>query len=604
MKKRLHLLAFSVVLSLTAISQNLPAFSSKTDVPISVGQKRLANNQASQKLEAATLVASGGVVSTRTAAAATIPYTYGFDNSALTSTSGADGWLITDAAAQMKGGAAITGLSALSGSTYLTSNYDSNAARNAWAFSPDFTLTAGTTYYVSIYAYVPGYLSDKDEFKLTVGSDQTSASQTTILIDKTGANAEVISSWKKFEVTFTPSIDGIYYFAIAHCTSIKDINMVAFEDFRVGTTVAPPTANIYYKGGLQDANSESVILISPEEAITFTGNMQDADSFSWAFENANTTSSTQNPVSVSYLAEDTTTTTLSATNAGGTTAVTAGFNIQYPVAGLSAYVYNFKPFDGLSVYRISSNAYDYMVGPNSFYTKFAEKYEVPANTIIEVTRVILPLYRYRLSTTDRAKNLTVSIYDVDVNGLPGTLIGSVSSPYSTVFGTTNITTGSSLTSKSIAFTSAVSVTGSFFIVVDFGSITVSTTNYLALASTSERTAYADNTFYTYSSSTWEGGPDDNYGVASYIIPYITYTKTTTSINGSKADKSATQAYYADGKLNITNANAGNAVYVYNLSGSLVYSNILTDSNTALNIPLAKGVYLVKAAGKASKIIVN
>lgn len=76
MKKRLHLLAFSVVLSLTAISQNLPAFSSKTDVPISVGQKRLANNKASQKLEAATLVAPEGVVSTRTVAAATIPYTY------------------------------------------------------------------------------------------------------------------------------------------------------------------------------------------------------------------------------------------------------------------------------------------------------------------------------------------------------------------------------------------------------------------------------------------------------------------------------------------------------------------------------------------------
>lgn len=509
----------------------------------------------------------------------------------------------------MKGGGALTNFNALSGTTYLTSGYDAAAARNAWAFSPDFVLTAGTTYYISVYAYVPGYQSTKDEFKLTVGSNQTSASQTTILIDKTGANAEVISSWTKLEASFTPSIDGTYYFAIAHCTSAKDVNYVAFEDFRVATTPAPPmppTASIYYKGGLQNESSGSIngILISPEETITFTGNIQNADTFLWAFENASTASSTQNPVSVSYLAEDTTTTTLSATNAGGTKTVTAGFNIQYPVAGLSASVSNMKPFDGLTVYTVSSNAYDYMVGPNSYYTKFAEKYEVPATTTIEVTGVILPLYRYSLNTADKAKNLTVSIYDVDANGLPGTLIGSVSSPYSTVFGTTNITTGSSLTGKSIAFTSAVSVTGSFFIVVDFGSITVSTTNYLALASTSQRTAYTDNTFYMYLSGAWEGSPDDDYGVASYIIPYITYTKTTTSINGSKADKSATQAYYADGKLNITNANAGNAVYVYNLSGSLVYSNILTDSNTALNIPLAKGVYLVKAAGKASKIIVN
>ncbi|GEM_PF-2376316 len=157
-------------------------------------------------------------------------------------------WLIVDPRNHMGIGTIgdMSGsLEPLTGDTYLYSEYDSGASRNAWAFSPAVEMIKGISYTISVYVNAPGYGSN-DEFKVTVGTSRDQAGQTITLIDRTGSNS-ITTGQYDFELqtaTFTPTENGEYYFGLNHCTIAYDINSIAFEDFSIDAEI-PDTGLTY-----------------------------------------------------------------------------------------------------------------------------------------------------------------------------------------------------------------------------------------------------------------------------------------------------------------------------------------------------------------------
>lgn len=562
-----------------------------------IGKKSQGNFLQFNQLSTPAKVRAAGPIST-------FPYVENFDSTSIAS----DGWLITDASttadANMTSGT-LTGLTPLSGSSYLISGYDTPSPRNAWAFSPSVSLTAGVAYHVYVWAYAPGYNGVNDEFKVTVGTDQTSTTQTTVLIDKTGTNSESITDWTRFEGTYTPTTSGNFNFAISHCTAEVDVNYVAFENFAVSENVyiEAPIAQTYYNGGLYSASAvlgDSVYLCG-KQSINYVSSLINADTFSWSFDADATASSTTDVIpSVSYATSGLHTATLTAIGQGGTTVKNISTNIIKPVALTTTdVVYNFKSYDAIENYVISTN--NYVAGPNADYKKIAEKYELPSDATVSISQIYMYVGKYILSTANRAKAFTIQILKADgAGGLPGTVVSSVTPTFSTVLGTATISTS---TLKTYTYTTPVSVTGSFYISLDFTNAgTPSASNSIGLLTTSMR-SYADCTMYAYYNSVWTPESDTNlYGeLSAFIAPKITF-QTITSVENPTA--TGLNAFVSGNNLHIQNATAGQNLTVYDLTGHILISEVLKTANDVISISLKKGMYLVKAGEKTAKVMVN
>ncbi len=535
----------------------------------------------------------------------TFPYVENFDVTDITT----EGWLITDASTtvsvKMSNGS-LSGLPALSGSTYLISGYDTPASRNAWAFSPSMSLTAGVTYHIYVWAYAPGYNSINDEFKVTVGTAQTSASQTTILIDKTGTNSAAISEWTRLEGTYTPSASGNYNFAISHCTAAMDVDAVAFENFAVSnnTYIEPPIVQTYVSGGLCSASAvaNDSIYLCGKQAINYVPNFLNTTSFSWNFDTDATASSTTDTIpSVQYATSGLHTATLNTTGPGGNTVKEASYYFIKPVAATTTdVVYNIKSYDAVTNYTVAT--YNYLAGPNSYYKKIAEKFELPANATVSLSQIYMYVGAYTLSTANRAKAFTIQILKADgTDGLPGTVVSSVTPIFSSIFGTTAITTTTGPLMKSYTYSTPVTITGSFYISLDFTNAgTPSATNFVGLYTTSSR-PYADCTMYAYYKSAWTPAYDLFGELSAFVAPKITF-QTVTSVENPSANN--LNAYFADNKLHILNATAGDNLTVFDLAGKVMINQLLKSDNDEISVLLNKGVYLVKSGEKTTKIMVN
>jgi len=546
----------------------------------------------------------------RVGAISTLPYIESFNVSDITT----DGWLISDPAITVLTSGSfnmqigtLAGLPALSGTNYLISGFDTYASRNAWAFSPAITLAGGTTYHIYIYAYAKGYSGVKDEFKVTVGTNQTSATQSTVIIDKTGTNAVSISNWVRYEGTFTPATSGNYNFGISHCTATWDVNAVAFENFIVSESVyvEAPKVDIYSIGGLLSATkvTNNSLYLAETEPINYTVKLTDATSFIWGFDATATSSSTTDSLStVTYTTEGTHKATIDASGPGGSSTGAATHYLIRPVVNVTSdIVYNFKAYDQATTsYFTESN---YVVGPNSYYKKMAEKYSLPANTSVSISKIYLFLGAYNIATANQSKNITISILKADgTGGLPGTVVNTVTTTYASLLGTATV---SSNTTKTYTYSSPVTVTGSFYIAIDFSTITtVSTTNYIGIVSTTPR-KYKDASLYLYYNSAWvsSGALIPNGQLSAYIAPKITYVPTvTTSVERYK--NTDMSIYVAENRLHIQQAEVGNSVKIYNMAGVNVYNTVLAADNSVLPISLKAGIYIVKIADKVTKIIVK
>lgn len=153
----------------------------------------------------------------------------------------ADVWSVSDAAEMMvAGGLSFPGVRAADGQYYLLSE-PYWEARDARATSPQMELENTEQYYVSIYAYTPGYAAYgyelKDEFRILARNVDTE--EETVVIDYSGENARVFDMFTKVEGTFTPTTTGVYEFVLHLCTQEIYVENVAFDRFAIGTSPDP-----------------------------------------------------------------------------------------------------------------------------------------------------------------------------------------------------------------------------------------------------------------------------------------------------------------------------------------------------------------------------
>ncbi len=537
----------------------------------------------------------------RSAVLATLPYFYSFETPTISS----DGWLITDNDPNLS--KATTIVNAPYGNYVLFSQYSSLAPRNMWAFSPSFALTAGTPYFVSIYVYAPGYNGAKDEFKITVGSDQTESSQTTVLIDKSGANATTYSNWTLLQGSFTPSADGNYYFGINHGTSVADVNFVQFDAFAVnqGTPIVyPPSAKIYtWNGGLWSTTSDNnQIYLSPQEPLTYTAvNASNTNSYSWSFADATPANSADPQVTVVYDLDGSKSAGLQLTGNGGTTNLSSDLQVVRPHDGVSDFVWNVTPSEGLDSYTFSD--FNYLLGLNDYYKRVSEKYTLPNNVSVTLNSINFYVAKYALAPENIDKDVAIRVYSVANDGLPGTVLNSYTTSFSALFGNSAISTS---TIKNFALPTPLVITGSFFIEIDFSAFTSATgsTNFLGLYSSSNRISYLKyNTAYIYMDNKWSSTTEAaSATISAGIAPSLSFqTPSTSSIGGNLDSKQNVR--FSDGKLYVSNVPVGNQVRVFDLSGKLLFDATTAQETQAYPLSLGKGVYLVKAGVETTKLLV-
>jgi hypothetical protein len=116
------------------------------------------------------------------------------------------------------------------GSLYYS--WNSTNAANAWAISPVRNLVAGVTYTIS-YWYVTYGGSYTEKLKLTVGSANTVAAQTTVLLDQPSITN---STYTNASVTFTPTTSGAYYFGL-NCYSAANQFYLSVDDFTITSPI-------------------------------------------------------------------------------------------------------------------------------------------------------------------------------------------------------------------------------------------------------------------------------------------------------------------------------------------------------------------------------
>lgn len=469
-------------------------------------------------------------------------------------------------------------------------------------------LTAGTPYYVSIYVYAPGYNGAKDEFKITVGSDQTESSQTIVLIDKSGENATTYSNWTLLQGTFTPIASGNYYFGINHSTSVTDVNFVEFDAFALNEgapIVYPPSAKIHtWNGGLWSATSDNnQIYLSPQEPITYSAvNATNTTSYSWSFADATPSISSDPQVAVVYDQDGSKSASLELTGNGGTTSLSSDLEIVRPHDGISDFVWNITPTEGLESYTF--NNYNYLIGINDYYKRIAEKFTLPSNVEVTLNSINFYVAKYVLAPENIGKDIVIKIYSEGNDGLPGTILNSYTVTFSALFGNSPISTS---TIKNYALPAPLDITGTFFVEIDFSEYTSATgsTNYLGLFSSANRISFLKyNTSYIYMNNKWNSTTEiASATISGAISPSLSFKTPETSSVGRDTD-SKQEVRFSDGKLYIPNLPIGDQVKIFDLSGKLLYNITVGQQNEAYPLSLAKGVYLIKTGRDTTKLFVR
>ena len=111
--------------------------------------------------------------------------------------------------------------------------YSTLNAADAWAFTPSLSLKAAQ---VTITFFTKVGLSGYPEsMKLTVGSDSTVASQTTVLLDSASITN---TTYRRWTATYTPSVAGNYRFAL-NCYSIANQYNLYVDSVTITQVQAP-----------------------------------------------------------------------------------------------------------------------------------------------------------------------------------------------------------------------------------------------------------------------------------------------------------------------------------------------------------------------------
>ena len=513
------------------------------------------------------------------------------------------------------------GADAFSGYYGLASMYDSNNTRDAWAIAPGVELTAGVTYHFGIYSLCQGYNGAIDEWELTIGDAQTIDAQTTVVIDRKGANAVTDLSWTLCQGTFTPETTGTYYPAIHHCTSVKDVNICLWDYFQIDSDHIKifPEGYLYSTGGLWNldqfmADADGYAL-TPSTYIPNNSTLQygcigaNIESIAWDFGAYGTADDIESatPIVTYALAEEDSVcddALLIMSNSDGDEYYMRTFNIKKTDSEMGYFdiVGNIKPEDGLFAPSIDEeNPYAAVAGLSTFWTRFAECFERPADATTAVYG-IAPLYvYYKMSIVNKSKEFTVRILKADENGMPGEAVHSQNYKFSDYFDTNQ----GGLGIATMSFPEPVYVTGTFFIEMEMPEITPSSSNCFMLP-LSTREYHVDNTLYVFNESkkAWSSTYEEFGSHVSMCSGMYVAAEFAEFAGVNKVVTSNYQIYFDGENINVVGAAAGDAIVVTDIAGRTIANTVANDVKTTVNGSFNAGIYLVTINGQTQKIVIR
>lgn len=497
----------------------------------------------------------------------------------------------------------IRDLDAVSGVAYMISGYNGIRAMNSWAFSPGVTLTAGTTYYIGVFVYTPGFQPYLDEVRVTVGTASNEVAQTTVIIDKSGANAEALDAWKLEKGTFTPATTGTYYFALSHCTSAIDVNAVAFDDFSVQTEPIKDVPVIKYldlsKTLWSVTNESPIAYVSEKVGITHSTEVVKANSISWSVNNGATVLSPQaSSTVVKYPADGEYQSTITATNQEGNISQSYTYNVKKISAIHEDFVTSIAPWAKLTASLAWTSDQLPVFGLNNNYREFGEIFTFPTNA--KIKSLAFSANEYTMSGSDLDSPLKFIFYPIKDGYI---LISDVAEYQTTIKGAFG---DPSSPGQEVPQMLVVDIPNPFEVATDSVLVTVvfdaslktSATCKLVLHGAYGATGLQTNTFWVYvSPESGEGSfvPMPSYagtpcGMAMY--PGVEFNVTPSNINNVSAVNITISPNPAKDVLKINGFEGNAKITISNASGVAILSTEANNS-AVLNVEsLNRGIYFV------------
>jgi PKD repeat protein len=442
-------------------------------------------------------------------------------------------------------------------------------------------------------------------------------------------------------VKFKPQVSGAYCFAFTLNTHVNYSGLVAIEDFNITAPglVNRPTASFAF-GGLFEI-MESKMLVFENQKASLVNLSKDADSYEWAVEY---------PSGTTYYSELETpefefnesgeyTVTLTATNVRTSRTTSRTVTVEYvDYVSESLSLMTWNPIqDGLlergSIPSFAANGneeynYDFVTGYNRYYRKFAERFELPEGTKLNISSLSTWMAHYKntpfTSGYDSEFPFEVVFYgETDGKLDENKVFARITSTLKEIFGNSGIGSGAG-EGRSINFVDVygdpIAVEGTFYIAFEFSEDMVITaydpnigrsyfaTNVVKHA-TGVSTLYVKPHAVPYNSAVTADGnwyPVDQLdntkkGLGAYFILWANNKSGEVAINA--LGETIFAARVDGGNLIVSGTQADEIVRVFDANGKLVASAVGRENSTVISIENLKGgIYIVNTLAGTSKFV--
>ncbi|MDD3124106.1 MAG: T9SS type A sorting domain-containing protein [Candidatus Izemoplasmatales bacterium] len=490
-------------------------------------------------------------------------------------------------------------ISAAMGDMYLVSDYDSKAPVNAWAISNvPVELTQGVTYWVSAFFMAPDSYGAQD-MKITMGAT-ADTTHTTVLIDKTGANAVGMPEWTLVKASFTVPTTGSYYFGFNH-KGAADSWYAAMDYFMVSTTepqnpkpmINGFTAAAWNSAWSTNADSPKVYVSSDSSIVNVSADCNFTTDYKWTVSGAEIALlddgglpvDTTYAMSVTIPANASVVLSLKASNAeGDTTAVLASEGVFAPVAASTDTLTNLAPseaYNKIGAFGLSTHS------PMSY----AESFEaLGKDGYAALTGVSFTFYEAYLENYADSM-CVIRILGADENGRPNNNweFGRYTATYASVLGNNAYIASPNTVPTSVTFPQPIGVKGKYFVVIDLPQVDTLTAtvdnNYVDLLSVYRGQTY--NSFRPYTAylsfndaDGWMNYAEDytepyyssTYGVTGYadlMSLAITSAVTFGYVAGTVEEPIAIKQVTVDNQLSVYPNPAKDMLYISNLADNSI-----------------------------------
>lgn len=530
----------------------------------------------------------------------------------------------------------IPGMSATSGDWYVVTE-NSQELRDERLYTPFFVLEAGKEYVVSYQLYLPGQVwgSDnvtrKTDVTVTVGCQQEADFHKPL--DK--ITDYVNTGFEKREVRFTPEKAGAYCFSFSLSSSEPFAGYVAIDDFAITTEGAMPAPKAKFAVSHNYDIQTSYVAAFPGQQIQLVNLSEYGESYEWSIdrEDAVLSSTTSKNPTISFTAGGEFKVTLNVTNSRTSRSTTKTINVTYfntpTEMGIGTNGYEDKMITRGEIPTFGDggeNDNDYVTGPNRYYYALAERFALPDDEPIVITKINLGKAYIHYKIINNSLNsqhnvpVTLALYgETDGKLDENKKFGSFTSTMAATFGTTGIGSGWGEFSD-ITLPEPVTVDGNSyltFIIDDSFDLVVEDVNvgasYLGLIGVKHTSGVS--TMYvkpkalpeTSSATIGEWTPIDHvdpalkgYGIWATIWGH---TASYSGVAFNTLGDIVFDVLVSGDKLIVSGTTEGEAIRVYNLSGVLVAAATGTEVSSTVDIAsLQPGIYIVKTSAGVKKFV--